>query len=1723
MPEGSEEMPVKIPAEGGPGGSTSSNASIASPSRVLPRVEAGDVLNSWEEFAEWKQRTSRMLWFYGGMTEDGVVTTENSVMSLMILSARLSRPIMKEGRVHGNSYPALWKWLVERYATRSATLISASYTNLMGMRMTASESVEDYVSRADACLEVLEGANKNVEMAFVIRTLIINLHPHWVAMSAPLLLTSIESINDLRDKFEALNITGHVPRRVEFGNAAQQVNTDSDYTNYNCHKCGLPGHIARYCPGPPTHPTLPTWRGHQPGRNNQRRGNQQNRATGGGNNQRAGGGTRGGSATVPADDRNWAAAAHETVRFTQAEIDAAREVMIREGFTVTEGAILKWLLDSGASKHMCRDRKLFVDLVPHCAEVEFGNGVRVRVYWKGTVILYTVGGPLTLSDVLFVPSLATNLFSVARASSQGARCTILENNAGAYVERSQRIICTAAFVNNLYWIEEIEGSGEFAASSMEVNINGRTAEAMQWHKRFAHLGFETLARMASLKLLSGSSLRPADFLQARGTTCETCVATKQMGKPHTSLSSNVSTVPLGRVFSDVTGNASDGFHVTFLDESTKWAASRALVHKSAAEVFAFVSETTAELERQTGHKLKRLRTDGGGEFDNALFREWFAKTGIVWEPTSRESPQQDGPGERLNRTVWDRVRPMMKASGLPVVPYLAHAVQYAIQIRNLTPSTGRDVTPHFSMFGKNIDSSRLQVFGCTAWVFVPPGMREKGKLADRSVRGVFIGLGLPIETNAYRIQLPTRIIQTSDVTFCDTLASIPTAAQTNVHEPCTNTPETVMQEEIVLPGLCTSAFTFPARAAVPGVSMQEPPLSYADDGVESTGSADTDCESPVDTSRSPHSAKTKPWMQHNGEHAQWQAFSEHVAANDSQDYGGSHSESSDSVRTDSMNMYESSLEQSDLRDDEVSLSDMLESPAMSHDPAVASPSIDSPDEVPLCQPLPGTPECSSEGGEVPLTVSPDEVPLRQPFRETFDVGVSPMTEVSVPSTIKRTVRDAVMNHRYFVNRNSHLDTAPESAVPVSAMFEPVSQEPLSQNAPIVAAPPRPDDWQESSTFPDIYWPPFSPPDTPSTSGASEQQYTADVLPVFDQPPEFQPDNIPVNNIPVNNVRIQPSRACKRAPDLPREPSSPAPKRRSAGDVVIAAMARTRGVGNIVTMAVKRVCRSTKITGSLATAASARYTPELPTVQALFIPRNLSEALAQPDADKWQAAVDVELAAMEKHQVWEIVDLPPGKRAIGSRMIFDRKRAEQVNGIQQPDSTRKYKARLVAQGFTQVPGVDFNLTYAPVCKYATLRAVLAAAAHDDLHMKQFDVKTAFLHATIKEEVYMKQPHGFNLCKPGQVLRLQKALYGTRQAGLEFFDLIKHIFLNNGWVQGESDPCMFCFLEPMTGKCLAVVYVDDGILAGPRDIVETAFKKLQEYLDVTDLGEPEDFLGMHIVRDRAAGTVAVHQIPYIQALVGKYKPDRPQVLPMDPRKQLVADGPGHDDKAGYSTVMGELQHLVNCTRPDIARAVSALSSYTKSPKQLHWEAAMQVIRYLHGTWNLAIFYGTSDVGLQGYTDSDFMGDSRDTRSTTGMVFTMFGGAVAWQSRLQPTIARSTCEAEYMAAAAGCHEALWLRKVLRDIGHAPTSPTVLYGDNKAALALLHNIDMMSSRVKHIDNRHHACKEQVQLGNVSYMYCASAGNISDCLTKAVPRAALEFQRASMGLRPLQLTLASQ
>ena len=289
----------------------------------------------------------------------------------------------------------------------------------------------------------------------------------------------------------------------------------------------------------------------------------------------------------------------------------------------------------------------------------------------------------------------------------------------------------------------------------------------------------------------------------------------------------------------------------------------------------------------------------------------------------------------------------------------------------------------------------------------------------------------------------------------------------------------------------SDTFSFP-RVSVPGLSMQESPLSGAAAGAcESTGSAggssggssgggaSSSCDAMSPTTSV---SGSKPWMCHEDTAAQWQAFSEHIAADGNQDYGDNLSESSDSVRTDPMNMYDTVHEQSSARDD-VSVCDLVDSSPVSHGASGVSPGLESPDQVSLCQPRPVTPECSSDNSEnLTFTESPDVVPLRQPHR---DVGLSPMTQPSLPSALQRAVRDAVVNNPSVFEHYAayapgvpSLDASHESAVPVSSMFAP------SQNAPIVAAPPRPGDWFESSSSPDIYWPPFSPPDTPDSVSAT---------------------------------------------------------------------------------------------------------------------------------------------------------------------------------------------------------------------------------------------------------------------------------------------------------------------------------------------------------------------------------------------------------------------------------------------------------------------------------------------------------------------------------------------------------------------------------------------------------------------------------------------------------------
>ena len=501
------------------------------------------------------------------------------------------------------------------------------------------------------------------------------------------------------------------------------------------------------------------------------------------------------------------------------------------------------------------------------------------------------------------------------------------------------------------------------------------------------------------------------------------------------------------------------------------------------------------------------------------------------------------------------------------------------------------------------------------------------------------------------------------------------------------------------------------------------------------------------------------------------------------------------------------------------------------------------------------------------------------------------------------------------------------------------------------------------------------------------------------------------------------------------------------------------------------------------------------------PQTVAEALARPDGDEWARAIDSEMASLYERQTWEVVKMPAGARAVGCKFVLERKR------------DGRYKARLVAQGFSQREGIDYNETFAPVSTHATLRTFLATAAEQDLEVRQVDIKTAFLYGDLEEEVFMKHPPGYP-GPPGMVCRLTHSLYGLKQANRQWHLKLKEELLAKGFVPSQADPALFLKIDS-AGKVIAMVYVDDCLIAG-RTVkdVQAVISLLSAVFETKDMGEPEDFLGIQIVRDRKRRTISIHQQPYIEKLLDDFDLTGapPKNLPSSAFTEGLPLPPSLAPK--YPSLVGSLLHLANCTRPDISHLVGCLSRHLKRPLTSHYKVALNLLHYLSGTKDLALVYGTAK-GLEGFTDSDFAGDKETRRSTTGVAYLLHGAAITWQSKLQPTVSLSTTEAEYQAAGAGAREALWLRKLLPELGESVWGPIIIRGDNEAAISLTRN-QMTTPRSKHIDIVHHFARERVASGEIAFIHVPSLKNVADILTKPLPRDLFLSHVAKLGLRKL-------
>ena len=494
------------------------------------------------------------------------------------------------------------------------------------------------------------------------------------------------------------------------------------------------------------------------------------------------------------------------------------------------------------------------------------------------------------------------------------------------------------------------------------------------------------------------------------------------------------------------------------------------------------------------------------------------------------------------------------------------------------------------------------------------------------------------------------------------------------------------------------------------------------------------------------------------------------------------------------------------------------------------------------------------------------------------------------------------------------------------------------------------------------------------------------------------------------------------------------------------------------------------------------------------PISFQDALARPDADLWWNAMTAEIKAVIQNKTWVLVELPSGKRAIPLKWVFKIKRDAQ-------GKLDKYKARIVVKGYSQVAGLDFEETFAPVIRIESVRVIFAIAAANGLYILQVDCKNAFLHGESDVILYVTQPEGFvDLRFKELVLLLNKSLYGLKQAPRIWYLFLCNIVLDLKFISLETDSCIY-----KRGDIILGVYVDDIKIVGPsKEACDAVFKELAQHVKAEYKGPIKSFLGINVIRNWDQHLIAINQGVYIDTLVNNFGLSTAKTTNTPLDKTLPLLYASSQDKMCnakyYQRVTGSLNHLAVYSRPDIAFAVSKLSQFNSQPTALHLNAALHVIRCLKGTRNLCLVYKRQEEKeiIKGYSDADWGSDSNDRKSYTGYIFMIHGGPVTWTSHKQTTIAHSTMEAEYMALSDAAREAISRAQFFQEF-NLLVSPVRILTDSQTALDVASGTAINYRKVKHIDIRYHAIRHSIHEDKIVVEYIPTEYQTADICTKAL------------------------
>ena len=502
-----------------------------------------------------------------------------------------------------------------------------------------------------------------------------------------------------------------------------------------------------------------------------------------------------------------------------------------------------------------------------------------------------------------------------------------------------------------------------------------------------------------------------------------------------------------------------------------------------------------------------------------------------------------------------------------------------------------------------------------------------------------------------------------------------------------------------------------------------------------------------------------------------------------------------------------------------------------------------------------------------------------------------------------------------------------------------------------------------------------------------------------------------------------------------------------------------------------------------------------------------ECMEGREKQYWKEAIKEEKQCLEKNHTWILVDAKEakGKEIVSSKWVFKKK---------DDNGDIKYKARLVARGCQQKNELDFADIYSSVVQTNSLRTLLAVAAARGLHVCTFDVKSAFLNGDLHQEVYMKLPEGYN--RQNKICRLKKAIYGLKQAPRQWNVKLTEYFKKEKLEPLKSDKSVFKSKKSKNFLCLAI-HVDDGVVIGEKiQEIETLMTGLEDNFEMKINVNPKTYLGMELCLTKEG--IQLTQENYAKQVIEKYKmqdshgvktpishQDKPKEEPKKTKTEDIVKFP-------YREAVGSLLYLSCKTRPDICFAVNYEARSVNEPNQKDIVNIKRTLRYLNQDPRSGIYFFKQDediLKVEAFCDSDFAGDLKDRKSTTGFVIKVAGGPVIWSSRKQSLVAQSTTEAEYVAAAHCCKQLKCLKYLLEEL--TEKKPKITFNlDNQGCVKMIKS-GQTSRNSNHIDIKYHLLHDEYTKGWFDLKYCPTDENLADILTK--PLQPTRFQELKTSL----------